>query len=578
MTNIRPGKLALRAVNQYRRRDVLSYLGLRYYLGNSAARSDHWIETIATNLSLTREVSYYPVEHFKEITNEGKIKHRKIFLPSPNDSLAETVLLNECARYPDVFTNPRSVFSYDLSEAELNSGVFRPYIQGLKRRQSAIALACRKYPDGVVEHTDIQNFYPSISTDFAIKTWLAKCGETQMEPKFVQLGERLIKSYRSIIDGHESTSVLVGPMFSHFLANIILHDLDLEFQKGLPASYFRYVDDMTFVGNEKDVIASIDIVKAKLEEIGLHLHAEGSPKNIKGSTSDWLKYRNNFNDHDEHNKSWKNFIGAIKIHLLNNPDDFMVLEKELRRQDIGVPLFQYKMLVKERSSFEKLKSYPKLFWYWIKSLSITVESIVEDAKYLRDRYIREVEQLMSEFRESEGFNRKSAIPKIRYRLGRILYLSSDEQIQKLAISIDGVEEFRFYQALIESMLSGNIDTVLNLGADVAQAAAQIFKAINKEVYFEDKNVSDLRSHGIAIFLLNGVSIKSFQEPISELQKLASKGADLELMNSESPFIREIACLHGIQEAPRHSKTLESVFDEDEDFVFDALDGFYISLS
>ena len=34
----RPGILAVRAVNQYRRRDVLPYLGLRYYLYNNAAR------------------------------------------------------------------------------------------------------------------------------------------------------------------------------------------------------------------------------------------------------------------------------------------------------------------------------------------------------------------------------------------------------------------------------------------------------------------------------------------------------------------------------------------------------------
>ncbi|MFD2288126.1 hypothetical protein GJU39_23110 [Pedobacter petrophilus] len=574
MTKIRPGKLALRAVNQYRRRDVLSYLGLRYYLGNSAARSDHWIQTITTNLSLTREISYYPVEHFKEISKEGKIKRRKIFLPSPNDSLAETTLLNECAKYPDVFANPKSVFSYDLSEGEFKNGVFKNYMQGLKRRQSAIALASRKYPNGIVEHTDIQNFYPSISIDFAIKTWLAKCQKTKIEQKFIHLGETLIKSYRTIIDDKESISVLVGPMFSHFLANIILHDLDQEFQKNLPACYFRYVDDMTFVGNEKEVKASIEIVKAKLEEIGLHLHAEGSPKNIKGDTSDWLKYKDDFH---EHGRSWKYFIGAIKIHLINKPDDFAILEKELRNHNIGLPLFHYRMFAKERSSFEKFKSYPKLFRYWIKSLSISVESIVEDAVYLRNKYIREVEQLIKEFKDAKGFHRKSSIPKIRYRIGRILYLASDEEIQKLASSINGVEEFRFYQTLIESILSGNIDTVLDLGADVAQATAQIFKAINKEAHFENKNNSDVQSHGIAIFLLNGVNIKSFQDPDSELQRLASKGVDLELMNSKNPFVREIACLHGIQEKPLHSKTLESIFDEDEDFVFDALDSFYTSL-
>jgi hypothetical protein len=40
---LRPGILAVRAVNQYRRREVFAYLGLRYYLENTAARSDTWI-------------------------------------------------------------------------------------------------------------------------------------------------------------------------------------------------------------------------------------------------------------------------------------------------------------------------------------------------------------------------------------------------------------------------------------------------------------------------------------------------------------------------------------------------------
>ncbi|MEB2782167.1 RNA-directed DNA polymerase [Algoriphagus sp. C2-6-M1] len=577
MTKMRHGKLALRAVNQYRRRDVLSYLGLRYYLGNSAARSDNWIEKVSLNLSLTREIKYYPVDHFKEITTDGKIKHRKIFLPSPNDSLAETALLNECANYPEVFANPKSVFSYDLSDNKCKSGVFKNYMLGLKRRQSSIALACEKYPKGVVEHTDIQNFYPSISIDLAINVWLAKCDKTQMEQKFIDLGERIIISYRTLVDGKESKSVLVGPMFSHFLANIILHDLDQEFQNYLPASYFRYVDDMTFVGNEKDVNESIIIVKSKLEEIGLHLHSEGSSKNIKGRASDWLQYKNDFRE-TEHGRSWKKLIGAVKFHLISKPEALLVLEKQLRLNNIGLPLFHYRILSKERSSFEKIKLYPKLFQGWIKSLSISNESIIDDADFLRNKYIREVNQLIREFKEAKGFHRKSIIPKIRYRIGRILYLSSDEEIKKIAGLINGFEEFKFYHTLIESILSGNIDDVLDLGADVAQATAQIFKATNREAYFENKSNSDVHRHGISIFLFNGVIIKSFKAPDSELQKLASMGVDLELMNSENFFVREIACLHGITDEPLHSKTLESIFDEDEEFVFDALDSFYTSLS
>lgn len=82
MNNLRPGILAVRAVNQYRRRDVLTYLGLRYYLNNAAARTDQWAKQIAPDIVMTRTDSpYFHALHFKEITQNGKVEHRQIILP-----------------------------------------------------------------------------------------------------------------------------------------------------------------------------------------------------------------------------------------------------------------------------------------------------------------------------------------------------------------------------------------------------------------------------------------------------------------------------------------------------------------
>ena len=60
----RPGILAVRAVNQYRRRDVLSYLSLRYYLDNAAARADLWAQEVAMDLVQGRtDLPYLLVHH-----------------------------------------------------------------------------------------------------------------------------------------------------------------------------------------------------------------------------------------------------------------------------------------------------------------------------------------------------------------------------------------------------------------------------------------------------------------------------------------------------------------------------------
>ena len=68
MVDIRPGNIAIRVANQYRRRDVLTYLALRYYLENLAARRDHWCRDVAVDLVLTRQKPvYFEAQHFKEI-------------------------------------------------------------------------------------------------------------------------------------------------------------------------------------------------------------------------------------------------------------------------------------------------------------------------------------------------------------------------------------------------------------------------------------------------------------------------------------------------------------------------------
>jgi hypothetical protein len=43
------------------------------------------------------------------------------------------------------------------------------------------------------------------------------------------------------------------------------------------------------------------------------------------------------------------------------------------------------------------------------------------------------------------------------------------------------------------------------------------------------------------------------------------------MRSKDPFIRELACLHGLAPQPRHPEVLESPFDEDEELAMDAID-------
>jgi hypothetical protein len=58
---------------------------------------------------------------------------------------------------------------------------------------------------------------------------------------------------------------------------------------------------------------------------------------------------------------------------------------------------------------------------------------------------------------------------------------------------------------------------------------------------------------------------------SELVQFARSGGTPGLMKSADPFIRELACLHGLAQGPLHAGILETAFDRDEALAMDAVD-------
>jgi len=226
MPNIRPEDFALRAINQYRKRDIFPYLGLRYYLENRCARRDRWSCEIAAHLVLTRDdYNYFQVSHFKDIEELQGVTHRSIFIPGPNEALVEVALLAECAKYPEVFGNYSCTFSYDLVGVKSREGMFKSYFPGFQQRHRRVASSCRTTNAEQVFYTDIKGFYPNITYDLALKSWREACNKANMASMFRELGEKLLLDYnvQSLrLSSGECRGVLTGPMFSHLIGNLVL--------------------------------------------------------------------------------------------------------------------------------------------------------------------------------------------------------------------------------------------------------------------------------------------------------------------------------------------------------------------
>lgn len=569
MNQLRPGKLSVRALNQYRRRDVIAYLGLRYYLHNSSARSDQWIKRVAPQLVMSRQgAAYFRVNHFKE-HDLGKVKHRPLFLPGANEALSETALLDECAKLAK-FGNHKSVFSYPLALADSRYGTFDHYSHGLRARHEGIAAACGEVPSGVVRYLDLKRFYPSIKVDVAIRVWKYFSEEAGLSSEFRDLGERLILDHGSVDRSDEQNALLTGPMFSHLLANLVLREFDEEMAEKLPGRYFRYVDDITIVGESKAVADSIEHIRRRLGDMGFKLHGDGYPKNFEVAVGAWLKGRDDFKQ-TKREFSWMALIGGLKDFLLLNPAERNSIQTAFRAEGFRIPVIDYSAAVHERDGLERIRNHIGKAWRRHQMRGISANTLIAHAVGLRQQCEADLNKFLGQ-KSVSGFDRKRLIPRLRYLSGQVAYLASAKSLLNIAQGMAAYHEMDLQAGVLKAVGTEKLDEVLPLGTNAAQAAAQPLRAAGSKCTIGAGPLDEASEQSLAVFMLNGVNIDNPNKSASsELIGFAAGGANAGMMKSADPFVRELACLHGISENARHPAMLESIFDEDERLAMDTVE-------
>ena len=571
MTRI--GNLASKSVNQYRTRDVFAYLGLRYCVDNQAARTDAWAQENAVQITLgSQRGRYLRSYHFKQLSPSGNIERRDLYIPSASESLAEAVLLSNCTTAWEKMS-AGSVFSYHPTHLTDRKSFFKPYMDGLRRRQAEIARACDEHPDGIVAYIDLKNFYSSITPGLARSAWLGFARHNRLSSVDVDLGNRLISNYEAQSEGK---SILTGPMFAHFLANLVLAPVD-EWAKSLPATYLRYVDDMTLVGPREQVIASIKLLRTQMEHIGLQLHEMSSPKTLIVSANYWQGSAADF-AHGEHSVAWMRLIGDIKKLLLFGKASAEEIGSALAAEGFRLPIPDYDAAIREASSFERVRELGLWGWLAVKTRRISVQTIVASATTLSSRLAIETKALLADGNASDTFQRKRLVSKIRYRLGRLIYLGTRKDIEVLAMLTKNWPELEFHTAIMNAVLSRNCSRVISLGSNVAQATAQVFRASLETAEFSKPVVDEVDIQGLATFILNGVPVRGeLGRPDHPLIKFARGPVDRDLMRQPRGLLQELACLHGFGEI-RHPDILASALDIDDLIVLDALEldyGYYL---
>lgn len=564
----RAGVVATKAVNQYRKRDAFAYLGLRQLLKGTVSRSDEWATKIAVDQVTRRSAhSYFISEHFKERDASGENKFRKIVVPGPIEILAESALLTACAGRRE-FVPHEAVFTYHLAAPLDRSGIYRNYMDGLRARHQAIELACNNAPGSTVRFLDIKRFYPSIKTDDVKRAWREY--STVLSRDYQVLGEKLIDDHHSLsVDG--SRGLLTGPMFSHFAANLVMREIDEWASSQLGVKYLRYVDDITLVGERSLVASATMALTERLRLLELELHDENSSKTIEVKASEWMVGRSDF-EHDLGDLTWGRLVGHIKTYLTLHPDKSQDLASALAANGSRLPVLDYAAATREARHAESFASRARRAFFRTISSSLTVSAIVEETHLLKIKMEDELRPLLDQLPNSTGFFRKRLIPKLRFRIGRLAYLSESRVLKSFAEASAGVDELVLQREVIEATVTGSLKSLIAMGANAVQAASQPLVAGNAKVSLVVEGMTPVELQGVAVAVLNGVrlanDVTASDQGILDLSRGVGVGA---LKRSDSRFISEVALLAGKEGG--HHDLLSAAFDEDEQLVLDAVERF-----
>jgi hypothetical protein len=361
-------------------------------------------------------------------------------------------------------------------------------------------------------------------------------------------------------------------MFSHLIANLVLFKIDKTMQEKMLGKYWRYVDDIVLVGDDSQVSDGREFLKSILSDLGFSLHEE--EKDFAVDSKTWLEGVNDFNDSE--GELWINLISNIKRFLIAEPELRIELLKAFLDYGIKIPLLDYSAAVLEASYVEKISDFLRRYSWFPKSVhKLTVQKLVKDAVRVRNVYQEKISAILDGDPKIKGYKRKRLLPKLRFYAGRLSYIATSEALSSVSSALANYPELLLESSVMNATQSRDVTSLLKFGSNAVQAAAQIFRSQNDPVNCSLDSLGDVELQGLAVLKLNGVDIKFSENLMSkvlgdQLNQFANGDNPAILMKSSNLFIKELACLRGVENPLRHQVLLDTAFDRDEQLVFDVI--------
>src|SRR5690606_2214344 len=122
----------------------------------------------------------------------------------------------------------------------------------------------------------------------------------------------------------------------------------------------------------------------------------------------------------------------VKRFLLANPLKKDALQQSFQKNKIRIPVVDYSDAVKDSSYLQRFQDWMRRYKWATKSVkSITINGLLAKARKCEASFSVRLADLLNADSSSSPYSEKRITPKIRYLSGRLLYLSSRENLGRL---------------------------------------------------------------------------------------------------------------------------------------------------
>lgn len=218
----------------------------------------------------------WQMEYSNPFYIKEKNKVREIICCSFKDKVAQQAILNLCE---PIFIK---CLIYDSYQAQKGKGIHKASMKLQKWIKNF-----SKMGDVYFLHLDIRKYYNSIDSNMLLEVLSRKikCKDT------LKLIEILLAG-----DKYNRKGVILGNNISQWFGNMFLYDLDHFFSSFKNVKYMRYLDDMIFISNQKEILHKISsLARLKIKQKKLKLSINHLGKITEKNPLDTLGYKHFIN-------------------------------------------------------------------------------------------------------------------------------------------------------------------------------------------------------------------------------------------------------------------------------------------